>query len=137
MGDGRDVPLRCQRAARCAARHDRRRAGGQRAGRLLMLPQELVRAKRDGKVLTVDQIGQFVDGLTSGAVTEGQAAAFAMAVYFKGMTTAERVALTEAMRDSGAVLAWDLPGPVLDKHSTGGVGDTVSLMLAPMVAACG
>jgi thymidine phosphorylase len=102
-----------------------------------MLPQELIRAKRDGKVLSTDDIAAFVGGLVNGAVTEGQAAAFAMAVYFKGMTTAEAVALTTAMRDSGTVLRWDLPGPVLDKHSTGGVGDTVSLMLAPMVAACG
>jgi thymidine phosphorylase len=102
-----------------------------------MLPQEIIRAKRDGKVLADDDIATFITGMTSGAVTEGQAAAFAMAVYFKGMNTSERVALTKAMRDSGTVLSWDLPGPVLDKHSTGGVGDTVSLMLAPMVAACG
>jgi len=102
-----------------------------------MIPQETIRAKRDGKVLSDDDIAGFIAGLTNGAVTEGQAAAFAMAVYFKGMNTAERVALTKAMRDSGTVLQWSLPGPVLDKHSTGGVGDTVSLMLAPMVAACG
>ncbi|MEZ5272484.1 MAG: thymidine phosphorylase [Ilumatobacteraceae bacterium] len=102
-----------------------------------MLPQETVRAKRDGKELTPEQIAEFVAGLTSGAVTEGQAAAFAMATYFKGMSRTEAVALTLAMRDSGAVLRWDLPGPVVDKHSTGGVGDTVSLMLAPLVAACG
>jgi thymidine phosphorylase len=102
-----------------------------------MLPQELVRAKRDGKELAAADIAEFVAGLTDGKVAEGQAAAFAMAVYFKGMTTAERVALTESMRDSGEVLRWNLPGPVLDKHSTGGVGDTVSLMLAPMIAACG
>ena len=102
-----------------------------------MLPQELIRAKRDGKTLDANDIDAFVGGLTNGDVTEGQAAAFAMAVFFKGMTTAEAVALTQAMRDSGAVLRWDLDGPVLDKHSTGGVGDTVSLMLAPMVAACG
>ncbi len=102
-----------------------------------MLPQEVIRAKRDGAILTAAEIGEFVNGLVNGAVTEGQAAAFAMAVYFRGMTTDEAVALTLAMRDSGAVLRWDLPGPVLDKHSTGGVGDTVSLMLAPMVAACG
>jgi len=70
-------------------------------------------------------------------VTEGQAAAFAMAVFFRGLSTPERVALTEAMTRSGTVLAWDLPGPVLDKHSTGGVGDTVSLVLAPLVASCG
>ncbi|MDO8362991.1 MAG: thymidine phosphorylase [Actinomycetota bacterium] len=103
----------------------------------MMLPQEIIRAKRDGKVLAEADIAEFIAGLTNGAVTEGQAAAFAMAVYFKGMNIAERVALTKAMRDSGTVLKWDLPGPVLDKHSTGGVGDTVSLMLAPMVAACG
>ena len=102
-----------------------------------MLPQELIRAKRDGRSLAADDIAEFVRGLVNGEVTEGQAAAFAMAVYFKGMTTDEAVALTRTMRDSGAVLHWDLPGPVLDKHSTGGVGDTVSLMLAPMVAACG
>ncbi len=102
-----------------------------------MIPQEIIRAKRDGKELSTDDITSFVGGLVNGAVTEGQAAAFAMAVYFRGMTTGEAVALTVAMRDSGAVLHWDLPGPVLDKHSTGGVGDTVSLMLAPMVAACG
>ena len=102
-----------------------------------MIPQEIIRAKRDGKVLSADDIAAFVAGMVDGSVTEGQAAAFAMAVYFKGMTTDEAVALTRTMRDSGAVLHWDLPGPVLDKHSTGGVGDTVSLMLAPMVAACG
>ncbi len=73
-------------------------------------------------------------------MSEGQVAAFAMAVFFKGMTTPERVALTRAMTQSGTVLNWQdltLPGPVVDKHSTGGVGDNVSLMLAPMVAACG
>ena len=102
-----------------------------------MIPQEIIRAKRDGRVLTDDDIAGFIAGLVNGAVTEGQAAAFAMAVYFQGMNIAERVALTKAMRDSGTVLNWDLSGPVLDKHSTGGVGDTVSLMLAPMVAACG
>ncbi len=79
-----------------------------------------------------------VEGLTSGSVSEGQVAAFAMAVFFRGMAREERVALTLAMRDSGTVLDWsDLPGPALDKHSTGGIGDTVSLMLAPAVAACG
>ena len=102
-----------------------------------MLPQELIRAKRDGRVLAPDDITAFVQGMVSGAVTEGQAAAFAMAVYFRGMRTDEAVALTTAMRDSGAVLRWNVDGPVVDKHSTGGVGDTVSLMLAPMVAACG
>ena len=105
-----------------------------------MLPQEVVRHKRDGRALTDDEIAFFVAGLTDGTITEGQAAAFAMAVFFRGMTRAELVAFTRAMRDSGTVLDWsdaDLPGPPLDKHSTGGVGDKVSLMLAPIVAACG
>jgi thymidine phosphorylase len=105
-----------------------------------VLPQEVVRAKRDGRALTDEEIAFFVGGLTDGAITEGQAAAFAMAVFFRGMTRPEIVALTRAMRDSGTVLDWsdaDLPGPALDKHSTGGVGDKISLMLAPLVAACG
>jgi len=105
-----------------------------------MLPQEVVRHKRDGRALTDREIAFFVGGLTDGTITEGQAAAFAMAVFFRGMTRAELVAFTLAMRDSGRVLDWsdaDLPGPALDKHSTGGVGDKVSLMLAPIVAACG
>jgi thymidine phosphorylase len=103
-----------------------------------MLPQEIIRKKRDGQTLSDAEIAFFVRGLTDGSVTEGQVAALAMAVFFRGMAMDERVALTTAMRDSGAVLDWrDMPGPVLDKHSTGGVGDTVSLMLAPAVAACG
>lgn len=102
-----------------------------------MIPQEIIRTKRDGGRLSDDEIAGFVGGLVSGAVTEGQAAAFAMAVFFRGLNVAERVALTKAMTASGTTMAWDLAGPVLDKHSTGGVGDTVSLMLAPMVAACG
>jgi thymidine phosphorylase len=104
------------------------------------LPQEIIRAKRDGGTLSPQEIGFLVRGLTDGTVTEGQVAAFAMAVFFQGMSMDERVALTRAMRDSGRVLDWsdlDLDGPVLDKHSTGGVGDKVSLVLAPLVAACG
>jgi thymidine phosphorylase len=101
------------------------------------LPQETIRAKRDGLPLDPDEIRAFIRGLTDGAVGEGQAAAFAMAVFFRGLPLPERVALTRAMAESGRVLAWDLPGPVLDKHSTGGIGDAVSLPLAPMVAACG
>lgn len=101
------------------------------------LPQETIRAKRDGQPLDPDEIGAFIRGLTDGTVGEGQAAAFAMAVFFRGLSLPERVALTRAMSESGRILAWDLPGPVLDKHSTGGIGDAVSLPLAPMVAACG
>ncbi|HEY0570442.1 MAG TPA: thymidine phosphorylase, partial [Enterovirga sp.] len=104
---------------------------------MTFLPQEIIRAKRDGRELTAAEIEDFIKGLTSGRVTEGQAAAFAMATFFRPMSAPECVALTRAMTQSGEVLAWDLPGPVLDKHSTGGVGDAVSLALAPAVAACG
>lgn len=106
----------------------------------MFLPQEIIRKKRDGFALSDSEIQFFVQGITQNSVTEGQIAALAMAVFFNGMTMPERIALTCAMRDSGSVLNWaelDLPGPVLDKHSTGGVGDVVSLMLGPMVAACG
>src|SRR5262245_22824836 len=102
------------------------------------LPQEIIRKKRDGGRLSAAETAFLIDGLTQGSVSEGQVAAFAMAVFFRGMSMEERVALTVAMRDSGEVLEWpDLGGPVLDKHSTGGVGDNVSLMLAPIVASCG
>ncbi|HEY8595043.1 MAG TPA: thymidine phosphorylase [Devosiaceae bacterium] len=105
---------------------------------MVFLPQEVIARKRDGATLTADEIRRFIEGFRLGTVTHAQAAAFAMAVYFRDMTIAERVALTEAMRDSGKVLDWsDLDGPVADKHSTGGVGDNVSLMLAPILAACG
>jgi thymidine phosphorylase len=105
-----------------------------------MLPQEIIRKKRDGHILTDDEIAFAVRGIADGGFSEGQVAAFAMAVYFKGMGAAERVAFTRAMTHSGRILRWDdhaLGGPVLDKHSTGGVGDKVSIMLAPIVAACG
>jgi thymidine phosphorylase len=105
-----------------------------------MLPQEIIRAKRDGRALTREEIDAFISGLTSGAVSEGQVAAFAMAVFFRGMDVDERVHLTRAMTRSGDRLDWGpahLPGPIVDKHSTGGIGDNVSLMLAPMLAACG
>lgn len=105
-----------------------------------MLPQEIIRRKRDGATLGEEEIGFFVAGITDGSITEGQVAAFAMAVFFRGMAMAERIALTRAMMRSGTVLDWsgeNLPGPIVDKHSTGGVGDKVSLMLGPMAAACG
>ncbi len=106
----------------------------------IFFPQEIIRRKRHGEALREAEIAFMVRGLTDGSVSEGQIAAFAMAVYFRGMSMDERVALTRAMTRSGTVLDWrnaDLAGPVLDKHSTGGVGDKVSLMLAPIVAACG
>jgi thymidine phosphorylase len=105
-----------------------------------MLAQEIIRRKRDGHALSDAEIAHFIAGLTNGGVSEGQAAAFAMAVFFNGMNIDECVSLTRAMMRSGCVLDWreaELPGPVLDKHSTGGIGDNVSLMLAPMLAACG
>ena len=104
------------------------------------LPQETIRRKRDGLPLDAAEIGRLVAGLTDGTLAESQAAAFAMAVFLRGMTAAETVALTRAMRDSGRVLDWralGVEGRVVDKHSTGGVGDKVSLILAPLLAACG
>src|SRR5262245_43220374 len=105
-----------------------------------MLPQEIIRKKRDGGELSADEITFVVHGICDGSLSEGQVAAFAMAVFFRGMTTEERVALTLGLARSGSMLDWRglaLPGPVVDKHSSGGVGDKVSLMLAPIAAACG
>ena len=107
---------------------------------MAMLAQEIIRSKRDGAGLNREQIDAFVHGLVDGSWSEGQAAAMAMAIFLKGLSAAETVALSQAMTRSGDVLDWagaNLGGPVLDKHSTGGVGDKVSLMLAPIVAACG
>ncbi|MEY2892198.1 MAG: hypothetical protein RJA98_2106 [Pseudomonadota bacterium] len=105
-----------------------------------MLAQEIIRIKRDGGALAAEQVQAFVAGLVDGGWSEGQAASLAMAIFLRGMNAEETVALTRAMTHSGEVLSWadaQLNGPVLDKHSTGGVGDKVSLMLAPIVAACG
>ena len=104
-----------------------------------MIPQEIIKTKRNGGNLSQAEIQQFVRGLTDDSFSEGQVAALAMAIYLNGMTVDEIVALTLAMRDSGTVFNWQgkLNGTVVDKHSTGGVGDKVTLMLAPMVAACG
>ncbi|TLF52125.1 thymidine phosphorylase [Halomonas urmiana] len=104
------------------------------------LPQELIRAKRDGHALDRAAISELVAGISDGRLSDAQVGALAMAVFLQGMNADETVALTEAIRDSGEVLDWsglDLPGPVLDKHSTGGVGDLVSLVLGPWIAACG
>jgi thymidine phosphorylase len=102
-----------------------------------MIPQELIRRTRDGQRLTDEEIAWLVQGITDRSLSDGQVAAWAMAVFFNDLTEPERVALTGAMTRSGAVLEWDLGRPVLDKHSTGGVGDKVSLILAPVLAACG
>ena len=98
--------------------------------------QELIAKKRVGKKLTSDEISWFVEHLSKETISEGQVAALAMAICINGMTLRERVSLTTAMKNSGKTLNWDLPGPVLDKHSTGGVGDKTSLLLAPILAAC-
>jgi thymidine phosphorylase len=106
----------------------------------MLIPQEIIRRKRDDHALSAEEIAFIVKGISDGGLTEGQVAAFAMTVFWRGMSTEERVALTSAMANSGIRLDWrglDLPGPVIDKHSSGGVGDKVSLMLAPIVAACG
>ena len=105
-----------------------------------MLVPELIRTKRDGGELGEDEIRFLVEGISDGSVSDAQVGALAMAIVLRGMSAAERVALTGAMTRSGEVLDWSeagLPGPALDKHSTGGVGDKVSLLLAPIVAACG
>lgn len=105
-----------------------------------MLAQEIIRIKRDGHTLERSHIDHFVKGLVDGSWSEGQAAALAMAMFLKGMRRDETVALTQAMTHSGLVMDWskaNLSGPILDKHSSGGVGDKISLMLAPLVAACG
>lgn len=110
-----------------------------------MLPAETIRTKRDGGALSAAQINDFVRGLVDGGWGEGQVAALAMAIVWRGMSRDETLALTRAMADSGERLQWGGTGlggpgldrPVLDKHSTGGVGDKVSLLLAPLLAACG
>jgi thymidine phosphorylase len=105
-----------------------------------MYVPDLIRVKRDGGELSEDQLEFLVKGIADGTVSDAQVGALAMTIVLRGMTPAERIALTGAMRDSGDVLDWSdagLPGPALDKHSTGGVGDKVSLLLAPIVAACG
>src|SRR3954465_6561958 len=102
-----------------------------------MRASEGARRKRDGAELSGDEIGFLVGGIADGGLSDAQVGALAMVLFLRGMSAEERVALTRAMRDSGPVLEWDLDRPVLDKHSTGGVGDKVSLILAPVLAACG
>jgi thymidine phosphorylase len=106
----------------------------------MFLPQEIIRKSRDRIPLTATEIEAFIAGVVDGAVTDAQIAAFAMAVLLRGLSPDERVALTLAMARSGRTMDWaaaGLPGPVLDKHSTGGIGDKTSLAIAPLVAACG
>jgi thymidine phosphorylase len=102
-----------------------------------VLAAELIRRKRDGGELSAEEIEFLIAGITDGSVSDAQVGALAMAIVWRGMSKDERIALTGAMRDSGDVLTWDAGDRILDKHSTGGVGDKVSLLLAPIVAACG
>jgi len=104
----------------------------------MLLPQEIIAIKRDGKILKNEDINFFVDGLVSKNFNDAQVGAMAMAIFQQGLTPQETVQLTKAMMHSGEVLSWQhLDGPVIDKHSTGGVGDKVSFMLAAIIAACG
>ena len=102
-----------------------------------MLPQEIIRKKRDGQTLTSAEISEFIKGVTDGSIMDSQAAALTMAIFLKGMNAEETAALTLSMRDSGDVMHWHgFNKPIVDKHSSGGVGDKVSLMLAPLLACC-
>jgi thymidine phosphorylase len=104
----------------------------------MLLPQEIIRTKRNGGSLSQEQIQYFVDGLVTLNFNDAQAGSMAMAIFLQGMETREIIDFTMAMKNSGDVLSWpELDGPVVDKHSTGGVGDKVSFMLAAIVAACG
>jgi thymidine phosphorylase len=98
---------------------------------------DVIRAKRDGGVLPDEQIDWVVDAYTRGVVADEQMSALAMAIFLRGMTAAETARWTRAMIDSGERLSWPSGRPTVDKHSTGGVGDKITLPLAPLVAACG
>ena len=104
------------------------------------LPQEIIRLKRNGAELSAEQLSDFSHGIADGEVSNAQIAAFTMAVYFQDLSIRERVDWTKAVVESGTTIDWkgtQISGPIIDKHSTGGVGDGVSLILAPMLAECG
>ncbi len=99
-----------------------------------MFPQEIIIKKRDNRILNKDEINFFINGVANGSISDCQIGAFTMAVFLNSLEEQELVNLTLAMRDSGNVLKWNLDAPIIDKHSTGGVGDKLSLMLAPILA---
>jgi pyrimidine-nucleoside phosphorylase len=101
-------------------------------------PQDVIRKKRDGEHLSRQEIDFFIEGVTSGGIADYQISALLMAIYLNGMNQAEQQSLTEAMLNSGTILDFSgISRPKADKHSTGGVGDKTSLIIAPLVAACG
>ena len=103
-----------------------------------MRPQDVIRKKRDGEHVTRDEIDFFITGVTKGQIADYQVSALLMAIYLNGMDQQEQQALTEAMLNSGHILDFsDIPKPKADKHSTGGVGYKTSIIIAPLVAACG
>ena len=102
-----------------------------------MTPAELIARKRDGHSLSRDEIAFVIRGFTDGSIPEYQMSALAMAIFFQGMEDDETAALTQEMLLSGVRLEWPAGAPIVDKHSTGGVGDKVSLVLAPLLASCG
>ncbi len=102
-----------------------------------MTPAELIARKRDGHALSRDEIAFVIRGFTDGTIPDYQMSALAMAIFFQGMEDEETAALTQEMLLSGVRLEWQTGPPVVDKHSTGGVGDKVSLVLAPLLASCG
>lgn len=103
-----------------------------------MIPQDVIRKKRDAEALSPEEIKFFVKGVTTGSIADYQISALLMAIYLRGMNAQEQQLLTEAMLQSGSILDFsEIPKPKADKHSTGGVGDKTSVIIAPLVAACG
>ena len=101
------------------------------------MPSEIIAKKRDGNVLSDAEIAEFINGFTNGSIPDYQMSSLAMAIFFRGLERTEITSLTQHMLASGESLEWNDGPPVVDKHSTGGIGDKVSLILAPMLACCG